>query len=238
MTDVGTVDEPGNRGLFDVLSSEVVYDGKIIQVRVDDVLMPGGGSALREVAGHDRAVAVVALDEAENVVLIEQYRHPLRRRLWELPAGLLDVHGEMPQPAAARELAEETGLVADHWQVLVDIAASPGFTDESVRVFLARGLTDVGRQGHVTDEEADLKITRVPLKVAVDAALRGDIVNGSAVSGLLAAYVAVADGHRLRPADDPWTAGPAVIRQDSEELGAAASITRLPDPLTDTVIRR
>ena len=148
---------------FSVVDSRVAFAGKIATVRIDEVVMPGGGTALREVVEHDRAVAVVAVDDDGNVVLIEQYRHPLRRRLWELPAGLMDVHGESPQPAAARELGEETGLAARTWSVLVDVAASPGFTDEVVRVFLATGLIDIGRQGEIGDEEADLKIVRVPL---------------------------------------------------------------------------
>jgi 8-oxo-dGTP pyrophosphatase MutT (NUDIX family) len=180
--------------------------------------MPGGGTADREVVEHDRAVAIVALDDHGSVVLIEQYRHPLRRRLWELPAGLMDISGESAQPAAARELGEETGIRADSWSVLLDVAASPGFTDEVVRVFLATGLTDIGRQGTIEHEEADLRVVRVPLAVAVQAALAGDIVNASTVAGLLAAAVAVGVAPapadvQLRPGDDPWT-DTAAVRHD------------------------
>jgi len=92
----------------------------------------------------------------------------------------------------------------------VDVAASPGFTDEVVRVFLATGLTDIGRQGELEGEEADLQIVRVPLATAVGAALRGDIVNASTVAGLLAASIVLRSGGDLRPADDPWTSGPGV----------------------------
>jgi len=94
--------------IFSVVGSRLAFKGKIAKVRVDDVVMPGGGTAAREVVEHDRAVAVVAIDDAGDVVLIEQYRHPMRRRLWELPAGLMDVDGEPAQSAAARELGEET----------------------------------------------------------------------------------------------------------------------------------
>ena len=196
--------------VFSVVASRTVFEGRIAKVRVDTVVMPGGGTADREVVEHDRAVAVVALDDQERVVLIEQYRHPLRRRLWELPAGLMDVDGESAQPAAVRELGEETGLSADNWSVLVDVAASPGFTDEIVRVFLATGLTDIGRQGTIEHEEADLRVVRVPLITAVRAALAGDIVNASTVAGLLAASIAVgvvpaAASVSLRPGDDPAT---------------------------------
>ena len=205
--------------IFSVAASRVAFEGKIATVRIDEVVMPGGGTALREVVEHDRAVAVVAVDDSGAVVLIEQYRHPLRRRLWELPAGLMDVDGESPQPAAARELGEETGLAASKWSVLVDVAASPGFTDEVVRVFLATGLTEIGRQGEIDDEEADLKIVRIPLLTAVAAALAGDIVNASAVAGLLAAAIALdvrpESAVVLRPAAGSWTDGPGVAHEGS-----------------------
>lgn len=195
--------------IFSVRASRRAFDGRIAKVRIDTVVMPGGGTAEREVIEHDRAVAVVALDEHRRVVLLQQYRHPLRRRLWELPAGLMDVEDESAQPAAARELGEETGLAAANWSLLVDVASSPGFTDEAVRVFLATGLTDIGRQGLITDEEADLQIVRIPLATAVAGILSGDIVNGSTVAGLLAAAAALGSGTRLRPADQSWTSGPS-----------------------------
>jgi 8-oxo-dGDP phosphatase len=176
-------------------------------LRVDEVAMPGGGTALREVVEHLGAVAVVALDDAGAVVLIHQYRHPLGRRLWELPAGLLDSGDETPLAAARRELAEEVGLAASDWTTLVDVAVSPGFTDEVVRVFLARGLTEVDRdvQG---EEEADLEAKRFPLAEAVDMVLAGEIVNGPAVSGLLAAHAVVTGGGTGRPSDAPFTDRP------------------------------
>ncbi|MFF1944503.1 NUDIX domain-containing protein [Rhodococcus qingshengii] len=194
--------DPG-RHEFDTLGSKTVYTGVIIALRVDTVAMPGGQRADREVVEHHGAVAVVALDEHDNLVLIHQYRHPLGHRLWEIPAGLLDAPGESPVEAAARELGEETGLGADRWSVLVDVALSPGFTDEAVRVFLAEGLHEVERDDP-EHEEADLEISRVPLADAVDMALRGDIVNATAVSGILAIATARATGKPLRPADAPW----------------------------------
>ncbi|MCS7481890.1 NUDIX domain-containing protein [Umezawaea endophytica] len=187
---------------FRTVSSRDVHIGRVVGLRVDEVAMPGGGTALREVVEHLGAVAVVALDDDGQVVLIHQYRHPLGHRLWELPAGLLDSPDEVPVEGARRELAEEVGLDAARWSTLVDVAASPGFTDEVVRVFLAQGLSTVERelQG---DEEADLVIRRVPLAEAVRMALAGEIVNGAAVGGLLAAQAVVA-GAEARPADAPW----------------------------------
>ncbi len=173
--------------------------------------MPGGGSARREVVEHYGAVAVVALDEDRNVVLVHQYRHPLGRRLWELPAGLLDLGGEPPEVTAARELSEETGLAAAHWRVLVDLDSTPGFTDESVRVYLATGLTDIGRPDG-EHEEADMVIQRVPLEEAVRRVFSGDIVNSIAVAGILAAH-AMPDAEALRPVDAEWVDRPTAFRR-------------------------
>jgi len=196
------VTEPGQHD-FAVLSTEDVYVGRIIAVRVDDVAMPGGGQAKREVVEHHGAVAIVALDDDGQVTLIHQYRHPLGRRIWELPAGLIDHLGEDPLESAKRELVEEVGLAAANWSVLVDVAASPGFTDEVVRVFLATGLSVVDRE-LLGDEEADLVARKVPLDEAVRLALAGEIVNGAAVGGLLAAQAVQANGMSPRPADAPW----------------------------------
>ena len=194
--------EPGSHE-FTVLSTEDVYTGRILALRVDDVAMPGGGQAKREVVEHHGAVAIVALDDDDQVTLIHQYRHPLGRRIWELPAGLIDHLGEEPLSSAKRELVEEVGLAAEHWSVLVDVAASPGFTDEVVRVFLATGLSVVDRE-LLGDEEADLVARKVPLTEAVRMALAGEIVNGAAVGGILAAQAVRAAGVEPRPADAPW----------------------------------
>jgi ADP-ribose pyrophosphatase len=134
----------------------------------------------------------------------------LQRRLWELPAGLLDEPGEVPQVAAARELREETGLVADDWRVLIDVALSPGFCDEAVRVYLARGLREVGRPA-ADHEEADMTVHRVGLEHAVAQVLSGEIANATAAAGVLAAYAAVVDGRPTRAVDAPWPDRPTAF---------------------------
>lgn len=187
---------------FDTVTSETLHVGKIFALRADEVRMPGGGTARREVVEHFGAVGIVALDDAGDVVLVHQYRHPVERRLWELPAGLLDMGDEPPHLTAARELEEEAGLAADTWRVLVDLITAPGFSDESVRVYLATGLTDVGRpEAH--DEEADMTVRRVPLADAVAMVFSGDIVNSLAVAGILAAN-AMGEPSALRTVDAPW----------------------------------
>jgi len=190
---------------FPVESSEDAYDGRVMALRTDRVVMPGGRVAVREVVEHSGAVAIAALDADDRVMMIHQYRHAVRRRLWELPAGLLDVAGEDPLATAERELTEEAGLTATEWAVLVDIVPSPGFSDESVRVYLARGLTDVGRPHLGDDEEADMATRWVSLSAGVRMVFSGEIVNATTAAGVLAAHALVTGADvELRPADAPW----------------------------------
>jgi 8-oxo-dGTP pyrophosphatase MutT (NUDIX family) len=195
---------------FETASSETVYEGNILALRADDVRMPGGRTARREVVEHYGAVAVAAVDDRRRVALIYQYRHALGRRLWELPAGLLDAAGEDPLETAKRELQEEAGLAAAEWRVLLDIASSPGFSDESVRVYLATGLAEVDRP-HAHDEEADLSVHWFPLEIAAEMVLTGEIVNSSAVAGVLAAYAVVVDAQPSRPLYAPWRDRPTAF---------------------------
>lgn len=194
----------GERHAFQVLASHTAYIGQILALRVDQVTMPGGGSATREVFEHPGAVAVAAIDQQGRIVLVNQYRHPLGRRLWELPAGLLDVYGEDPAVTARRELAEEAELAAEAWSVLVDMVPSPGLTDESVRIYLASGLSAVDRPEEPRHEEADLRVHRMPLVDAVRMVLAGEIVNGIAISGIMAAHLVRSGAVEPRPVDTPW----------------------------------
>ena len=189
---------------YRVLDSETVFDGHVISLRRDTVAMPGGGDSVREVVAHPGAVAVVAVDDEGRVVLLRQYRHPVGRYLWELPAGLRDSDGEPPLETAKRELAEEVLLAAERWSLLTTTYSSPGFSDELVLVYLAEGLREVERpEGFTVEhEELDMTIERAPLADAVQRVFDGDIRNAAAVVGVLAAAQARAAAPRLRDVDD------------------------------------
>ncbi len=175
--------------MHEVTARHERYAGPVFTVVTDEVSMPGGGTAARDYLRHRGSVGVVAVDDDGRVVLIRQYRHPVRRRLWELPAGLRDVAGEDPAVTAARELAEETDLVAARMEPLLELHTSPGCSDESILIFSATGLSPVAQADRHDrhDEEADLEVARFPLADAVDMVVRGEVTNAVAVAGLLAA---------------------------------------------------
>ena len=186
-----------------VEDSQTVFEGRIISVRKDIVTMPGDTTSQRDYVVHPGAVGAVVLADS-RVLLVNQYRHPVRRRLDELPAGLLDKPGEPALEAAQRELVEEAGLAADTWHVLVDTLTSPGMSDEAIRIFLARDVRVVDRQAQ-QHEEADMTTEWLPLDEAVRRVLAGEIENAMAAVGILAADRASRDGFAgLRPADAPW----------------------------------
>jgi 8-oxo-dGDP phosphatase len=195
---------------FETVSSETVYTGRIFALRKDQVRMPGGKVAAREVVEHYGAVAVLALDDSGRIPMVYQYRHPIGRRLWELPAGLLDVDGEAPHLTAARELEEEAGLRAGTWQVLVDLDSTPGFSDESVRLYLATGLSEVDRpEAH--DEEADMTLKWIPIAEALRQVFSGEIVDSLAIAGVLAAHAVTQGAAQPRPVDAPWIDKPSAF---------------------------
>lgn len=178
----------------EVLQSDLVYRGRVWDVRSDRVRY-GDGEIVRQYVDHTGAVAIVALDDEGRVLLIQQYRHPIRHRDWELPAGLLDVEGEEPLAAARRELAEEADLVAAHWEPLVSSWTTPGGNDEIIHVFLATGVSSADAAHDREDEEADIRVAWVPLLDAVSAVLEGRMRNGILAIGVLAA------SQRLRDRD-------------------------------------
>jgi ADP-ribose pyrophosphatase len=191
------------------------FHGNVFSVVTDEVAMPDGRYVERDYARHVGAVAVAAVDEADRIVLIRQYRHAIGTELWELPAGLMDVAGEELAAAAARELAEEADLTAARWQLLLDLHSSPGFSTEVVRVYLAQELTEVPEaQRHEREhEEAGLTIRRVPLDEAVAMVLRGEITNASAVAGVLATARLRDAGWPppVRPLDAPLPRAPDAV---------------------------
>jgi ADP-ribose pyrophosphatase len=195
-----------------VRSSEVVFSGRIWDVRRDVVDLGTAGEVTREYVDHPGAVAILALDDEGRVALVHQYRHPVGMTMWELPAGLLDVEGELPAAAAERELAEETDLRAGRWDTLIDWANSPGGMSEVLRCFLARDLSEVPHhERHVREEEElDMKLAWFPLEEVRESILAGDLHNPSLVVGVLAACAARERGWKtLRPADAPWELHPA-----------------------------
>ncbi|MFC4110612.1 NUDIX domain-containing protein [Micromonospora zhanjiangensis] len=183
---------------FEVRSHRERFSGPLFSVFTDEVTMPGGSVAERDYVRHVGAVGVVALDDAGQVVLVRQYRHPLGRAIWELPAGLIDKAGEELPDAARRELAEEVDLLAGRLDLLVDMHTSPGYSDERIRIFLARELSDVppDRRHERSGEEATMQVHRFDLDDAVAMVLAGEITNAACVAGLLAA---------ARARDTNWT---------------------------------
>lgn len=195
---------------WSVRHAGTAFSGRVVSLRKDEVVPPGGGPRfVRDVVVHPGAVAVLALDDAGDVLVVHQYRHPVGHRLYEIVAGLLDVPGEDPLDAAARELAEEAHLVAADWRVLVDFFTSPGMTTESIRVYLARGVRAAPGPAYAgVDEEADMPTSWVALDELLAGVLAGRLHNPTLLAGVLAAHAARAGAgfDALRPADAPWPA--------------------------------
>lgn len=157
---------------WEVRATETPFKGNKTSVRTDDVVMPDGSVVRRDYQVHPGSVAVLALDADDRVLVLRQYRHPVRQKLWEIPAGLLDIPGENPLHAAQRELYEEAHVKAENWRVLTDVYTTPGGCDEAIRIFLARELSEAqGERFEVEDEEADMELARVPLDELVGGVL-------------------------------------------------------------------
>ncbi|MEV5734321.1 NUDIX hydrolase [Streptomyces sp. NPDC052292] len=196
---------------WEIRATETPFTGNKTSVRTDEVVMPDGSVVRRDYQVHPGSVAVLALDGEDRVLLINQYRHPVRHKLWEIPAGLLDVPGENPLHAAQRELYEEAHVKAEDWRVLTDVYTTPGGCDEAVRIFLARDLSEAeGERFEAEHEETDMEHARVPVGDLVRRVLAGDVHNNCLVVGVLSLVAARGgDGlDALRPADAPWPARP------------------------------
>ena len=199
-----------------VLSSQTVYEGRIWDVVSEEVELSDDGPRMtRDFITHPGAVAVLALDEQDRVLLIRQYRHPVGMTQWEIPAGILDLEGEHPAQAAARELGEEADLSAGRLDTLVEFHNSPGSSAESLRIYLARELETLEQEFEREDEESEIVATWVPLEAAVAAVLEGSLHNPNLVIGVLAAHASRAgEWSSLRPADAPWPAHPGLRGTD------------------------
>ncbi|MBP6684504.1 MAG: NUDIX hydrolase [Leucobacter sp.] len=171
----------------------------------------------RDFMDHPGAVAVLALDDNDRVLLIQQYRHPIAHRDWEIPAGLMDVQGESGLAGAQRELAEEADLSAEQWDLLLDMFLSPGGSSEAVRVFLARELAPTTHDFVREGEEAEIVPTWIPLDDAVTAVLEGRIANSIAAAAVLAAAASKSRGWAtLRDPQLAWTARDTVRGERSK----------------------
>jgi ADP-ribose pyrophosphatase len=191
-----------------LVSTETVFTGHVWNVDREEFDLDGT-TITREFVNHTGAVAVLAMDERDRVLLIKQYRHPVRLRDWELPAGLLDVANESPLVAAQREFAEETDLQAESWHVLSEMLTTPGGSNEAIRIYLARGVSDTGDTFERDAEEAGIELRWVPLEDAVDAVLDRRIQNSILCMGLLAAQLGRDRGwDTLGDAELPWPRHP------------------------------
>jgi ADP-ribose pyrophosphatase len=171
----------------EVLQSDVAFAGVVWDIRRENFAY-GDSTLTREFMEHPGAVAVLAVDDDDRVLSIQQYRHPIQVRNWELPAGLLDVEGEPPLEGAQRELAEEADLVAAEWEPLITMHTSPGGSDEVIHVFRATGLSAAPEVFARSSEEADIVLRWVALDEAVDAVLTGRVHNGIFMAAVLAEH--------------------------------------------------
>ncbi len=195
--------------LHPLTSETLLHHGRVWDVATE-TFDYDGTPITREVIRHPGAVAILALDDEGRVLLIRQYRHPIRTRAWEIPAGLLDVSGEPPLTGAQRELAEEADLAAATWHVLADFQNTPGGSDETIRIYLARDVSAVPAFAR-HDEEADIEVRWVPLDEVVDAVLARRVQSPSLVVGALAAVASRArDWATLAPGDEPWPRHPVI----------------------------
>lgn len=198
------IDAPSERT---IRTRTVKYSGYVIETTVEEYELNENTVLTRDVVEMPGAVAVAVLNDNNELLMLNQYRHPVRMNLWEVPAGLLDIEGEDPLAAAQRELAEEADLEAKTWHTLIDYYTTPGGADEAGRIYLARGLRRIpeGQRIPRGEEEAEITYRWVPLDAAVQLVLAGHIHNGLANQAIMAAYVASQVGFaNLRSATDSW----------------------------------
>ncbi|MDO5098269.1 MAG: NUDIX hydrolase [Corynebacterium sp.] len=212
---------------YEVIDSKIIAENSILALRSDEVTMPDGSTSHREIVEHFGAVAIVAFD-GSKIAMVRQYRHAVNARLWELPAGLLDIANEDPLVCAQRELQEEAGIGARNWAVLVDGITSPGFCDEAVRIYLATDLFDVKRPNR-QHEELDMENEWVPLATAVDMVMSGQIHNLIAVAGIMCADNVISRDAKPQEYDSDFVLRPTALaarRQAQGLLGDMKQVVR------------
>lgn len=190
------------------LSREEIYPGKIIRVEKWQVELPSGGEAMREIVKHNGASAIVPVDGAGMVTMVRQHRVAIDKCTWEIPAGKLDTPAEDPFDAAKRELEEETGLRAEHWQKLTTMYTTPGFCNEKISIYLATGLSQ--HSAH-PDSDEFLRLKKIPLDDAIAQCVSGEIQDSKTLVGLLLARQILS-------------------MRDMPPIGAGASVPRFNNP--------
>ncbi len=165
------------------IASREIYDGKIIKVRVDDILLASGGQSVREVVEHAPAVVIVPVDSDGDVLLVRQYRYAAGQTLLEVPAGIVE-EGESPDACAQRELAEEVGFASRNLRALGGFWASPGFCDEFMYVYLAKDLVPYSLEA---DEDEDIQVEKLPFSRIQQYIRLGEIQDAKSIAALLMA---------------------------------------------------
>jgi len=169
---------------FKVIKKQRLYIGKVFNLVVDEIEYASGSRAIREVAEHPGGAVVLATFPDKRIILVRQFRYPLGKFLYELPAGKLGP-GEDPALCAARELAEETGYRAKTWRRLTAIYTSPGFCTEQLHIFLATDLSPALEGQALEEGEHSLTVEIVPVSDAIKMIERGEIVDGKTICGIL-----------------------------------------------------
>ena len=209
-------DQPAD---YPLLDRQTVLPGMVVDIR-RDVFDLDGVEVTREYVLHPGAVGIIAVNDLGQMLLVEQYRHPVSTVMWEPPAGLLDVADEDPLDAAKRELLEEAGYEAQTWNVLFDFANSPGGSSEQLRCYLAQGLSEHPDGRPVGDaEERNMPVHWIPIAEVVAAIASGRVTNPLLVAGTYALLAAMAEPELvLRSADTPWGARESVLQRDRVRL--------------------
>jgi ADP-ribose pyrophosphatase len=198
-----------------IVDRKTVFSGMVWDVR-HDAFELNGETVERDYIVHPGAVAIIALNDAGELLLIEQYRHAQGKIMWEAPAGLMDLANEDPLATAKRELFEETGYEAKTWNVLLDLANTPGGSSEQIRIYFARDLS-LHPDGRPTGsaEELDMPVHWIPIQDVLESIRRGAVTNPQLVAGTHAALIAMAEPDMaLRSEDAPWHAREDVLATD------------------------